>query len=471
MISPYITLIKRITEGRPSESGLGDGHVIKAKESYTWSGTDTTRVIESIQFDGGYFDSGSGANYYVRDYLGNIIAVVDEWGHLVQATDYYPYGLPFRMPDIDEDNNATAETGDTGTGVTSNRYLFGGKEFLTEDGQNEYYQEARQYIPRIPRFDRIDDLQDEHHDQTPYLAFAGNPVMCYDPSGCDTVWVKYDDKTKTWAIQNTVKSKGADYIITEKDGACRKYEFSEGEYGNRVIGLCLEISKDYSINVLHVSGEKDGTFLAITPGGEASNVANTGKRIKFGNYPITTPTGREEWRRPGLGGEVLNRGIRFHYGANLSWTEGCFLVTYAYSKSGNTVTMNKNKSREAADKFDDFLGATEHYYYEFTNRRGERKKRYGSAFPKPINKLFISISALSTIAGSPGRSFLYISLRASSRMLVLFSTASPTVSSLSSVAESFTSSPNISRSSASDSIPSAWISTVTGILRFLSMRT
>lgn len=35
------------------------------------------------------------------------------------------------------------------TAPTPNRYLFGGKEFLTEDGLDEYCQGARQYVPRI----------------------------------------------------------------------------------------------------------------------------------------------------------------------------------------------------------------------------------------------------------------------------------------------------------------------------------
>ena len=78
------------------------------------------------------------------------------------------------------------------------------------------------------------------------------------------------------------------------------------------------------------------------------------------------------------------------------------------------------------------------------------------------NSAFINEDALSTVGGSPGLSFLYISIRPSSTVLVL---------SFSSVADNLSSSPKSSIISASDPIPRALNNTVTGCFLVLSTLT
>ena len=62
----------------------GAGHVID---------NDSVRMT---RFPGGYLDRGGNAFYYLTDYQGNNIAVVDAGGSITQRTYYYPYGEPWR---------------------------------------------------------------------------------------------------------------------------------------------------------------------------------------------------------------------------------------------------------------------------------------------------------------------------------------------------------------------------------------
>ena len=78
------------------------------------------------------------------------------------------------------------------------------------------------------------------------------------------------------------------------------------------------------------------------------------------------------------------------------------------------------------------------------------------------NKAFNKDDALSTVGGSPGLNFLYISTRPSSTVLVL---------SFSNVADNLSSSPKRSIISASVPIPKALSKTVTGCFLVLSTLT
>ncbi len=122
-------------------------------------------------------DSSSGAylpQYNITDHLGNVRAVVNQNGAVLQSTDYYPFGLAF------SDEN-----------ISNNRYLFNGKEL-------EYYTlgysylgtldyGARHYDPRIARWNVPDPMAEKYHNINAYAFCAGNPVNFIDPDGLD--WV------------------------------------------------------------------------------------------------------------------------------------------------------------------------------------------------------------------------------------------------------------------------------------------
>ena len=80
----------------------------------------------------GYLDRGGNAFYYLTDFQGNNIAVVDAGGSITQRTYYYPYGEPWRYPD-------------------GQPYLFSDKELTRADGRHAYTFPARLTLTPISR--------------------------------------------------------------------------------------------------------------------------------------------------------------------------------------------------------------------------------------------------------------------------------------------------------------------------------
>ena len=146
----------------------GDGHVLRGG-----AGNSAADSLEMLRFDGGYFDANLRVHYLIADYLGANIAVIDEHGTLVQSTSYYPYGTPHRAP-----KNLTGTSS-----PTTNLYLFGGKELMTQDALDEYLYGARNYLPAATIFSSIDPLCEKYCHLSPYVFCAANPIRYVDPSG------------------------------------------------------------------------------------------------------------------------------------------------------------------------------------------------------------------------------------------------------------------------------------------------
>lgn len=145
----------------------------------------------------------------------------------------------------------------------------------------------------------------------------------------------------------------------------------------------------FTLGVYHISGEADnGTGFYVAPGGEPSTKNGSGRRIPDGTYPIINPTAGSQWIKPGVGGNVSKRGIRFHYGGTnpRSWTEGCFVLSSGYSVNGNTIHYNADESKTASRNFDNALGAIGHFSYRPKNRTYNRE---GATFNAPIKHTLI----------------------------------------------------------------------------------
>ena len=307
-----------------------------------------------------------GAHYYITDHQGNNVAVADSTGRVEQRTDYYPYGTPWV-------NSAT------------HPFLYSGKEWLSAHGLNEYDFDARRYAPLLPRFTTLDPLCEKHTDISPYVYCSANPVNFIDPTGCDTIAIKRtDDK---WSYDKPIIAKGNDvFKITVGDNT-ETIEFSEGEYGNRVDCINLEVGEEKestTIGIYYVSGSGEGGVgFYVAPGGEASAEAGSNRRIPDGEYPIVAPTAGAQWQKPGVGGNVANRGIRFHYGKGdaRSWTQGCFVISTDYKVSNERVRYKEQESIDASNHFDKLLGAIRTFQY---TPKGAKNLRHGSEFNKAI---------------------------------------------------------------------------------------
>ncbi|HBH49897.1 MAG TPA: hypothetical protein DDX98_14725, partial [Bacteroidales bacterium] len=107
--------------------------------------------------------------YNLKDHLGNTRVVMDQTGNLVQATDYYPFGM--RQEPVQQLGS-------------DNKYLFGGKE-MQED--TELYDYGwRMYDPAIARWNVIDPHTENHFSYSPYNYCLNNPMLLIDPDGADT---------------------------------------------------------------------------------------------------------------------------------------------------------------------------------------------------------------------------------------------------------------------------------------------
>lgn len=232
-------------------------------------------------------------------------------------------------------------------------------------------------------FTTIDPHAETYYHLNPYNYCGGNPVNAIDPNGCDTLNISFNENK--WIFNAPIITKGDDVFNVTINGETKSYIFSDGNWGERVDALNLEITSDYTLGIYHASGaETNGTGYYVTPGGEPSSQVNSRKRVPDGMYPIISPNSYAQWQQPGLGGNVVLRGIRFHYGAPfpIKWTEGCFVLSSDYTISNNTIKYDMKESQNAVQNFDLLLGGSSFYVYK--TKKG--KTRYGSSFINKINK-------------------------------------------------------------------------------------
>ena len=127
--------------------------------------------VERILTDNGYAvpDSAGGYDYYyyVKDWQGNVRAVIDEANRRMELNSYYPYGMPM---------SSTASV---------QPYKYGGKELDRTNGLDMYDFHARQYDPAFPHFITMDELCEKYPSISPYAYCAGNPIRYVDPDGRD----------------------------------------------------------------------------------------------------------------------------------------------------------------------------------------------------------------------------------------------------------------------------------------------
>lgn len=109
--------------------------------------------------------------YYIKDYQGNVRAVITQNGVLKEINNYYPYG---------------GLMGAATTGVQPNKY--GAKELDRENGIDWYDFEARYQDPLLPIFTTQDALSGQTPGISPYTYCAGNPVRYIDLNGLSPIY-------------------------------------------------------------------------------------------------------------------------------------------------------------------------------------------------------------------------------------------------------------------------------------------
>ena len=214
--------------------------------------TDNGYAVPDIRTDGYRY------YYYIKDYQGNIRAVLDEENNVVESNGYYPYGMPYA------DNYFSAQP-----------YKYGGKELDRTNGLDMYDFEARQYDPIVPHFITIDPMAEKNCSVSPYSYCGGNPINRVDPTGMDE-W----EINKRGEIVNRIKTKEHDafYIVNKnKDGIYereysvdnegnKKYNSISFKYGTIESQRSISYNKSESYDIYQVRGDNSGknlfTFLS-----------------------------------------------------------------------------------------------------------------------------------------------------------------------------------------------------------------
>ena len=363
---------------------------------------DVTRYYDGYEFydrdltEGKYYFSNGYVSFHtdgtvdysaiITDYRGStrVVMTFDSTlttSNIVQANSYYPSGA--LVTDVQTSVQFDLSSAD----VQTHKFL--GKELDRMYGLDWYDLGARRYDAAAETFWAMDPMCEKYYHISPYAYCTGDPINYIDPNGCDTLNITRNQEK--WLFGTPITAKGDDVFNVSVDNKTYSYKFSEGNWGERVNALNLEITDNYALGVYHVSGvEKDGTGYYVTPGGEASRETNSGKRIPEGIYPIIAPVPDAMWQQPGIGGLVAERGCRFHYGGSKprDWTVGCFILSFDYSIKGNIIYYDLEQSKKAVQAFDYLLGGSEFYSYTVKTRSGVRT-RYGSYFENGIDKKLI----------------------------------------------------------------------------------
>ncbi|MDR0863809.1 MAG: RHS repeat-associated core domain-containing protein, partial [Candidatus Symbiothrix sp.] len=166
--------------------------------------------LSKILTGNGYYEDGK-YYFYVTNHLGSNVAVVDEFGQVIQTTDYYPFGM-------------------TAGGEKQDRqpYKYGNKELDEMNGLNLYDFLARGYDPAIGRFMAIDPLAEKYPWMSPYAYCKNNPVNRIDPTGMvdylastmtPELWQNFNPEEDTMTLNEVA--------ITPKGGGAMTVEWED----------------------------------------------------------------------------------------------------------------------------------------------------------------------------------------------------------------------------------------------------
>ena len=118
--------------------------------------------------------------FYALDHLGSVRLVVSADGQVIERNDYYPSGCMI--------------TGNITNEGNIQPYKYNGKELDPMHGLYTYDYGARQYDPATILWDRMDPLDEDNPEVSPYVFCGDNPISYVDNNGME--YMEYDQNNK-----------------------------------------------------------------------------------------------------------------------------------------------------------------------------------------------------------------------------------------------------------------------------------
>ena len=196
----------------------------------------------------------AGVNYFIRDHLGSVRAVVDHTGKIVERNDYYPFGGR-------HENSALSLS-------ATNRYKFGGKESLEPVSLDMLDFGARFYDPRIARWNTQDPLAEKYFSLSPYNYCAGNPITLVDPTGMVMDDYRLKKNGEIELMKKTNDNYDVIYAENEKGeiDLFNTFSIDRGILSNKITGTITPHGKEYSYDayVLNNNDQAQSLFEFVS---------------------------------------------------------------------------------------------------------------------------------------------------------------------------------------------------------------
>ena len=239
----------------------GDGHM------------SVNGTLEMSRFEGGYFDEYGNPHYYLTDYQGNVVRVIDETGIGAQPMDYYPYGEPWQEWDW--------ALADTYSFLIKNRFLYGGKERITQFGLGLYNFEARMYRAQWIRFSTPDKKAIDTPWLSPFAYCACNPVNFIDPTGM--IW---EDPKEAQALSNRIDSriKSCNDEVAKLNEKLKRADLSQkaiDKYNSKIADLTDQIGfLEMSKSDIELLGNDPHIYVLSEVNGDEAHMVRKGEHGK-----------------------------------------------------------------------------------------------------------------------------------------------------------------------------------------------
>ena len=212
-----LNLVQQVKKGgnvHANYTFLADGTKLRVREGnsmngYEYIGSMVFRKssaglqLETVLFENGVIQvnrSGNNitrnVNYFLKDHLGSIRAIINGSGVVLERNDYYPFGARHTRGDY---------------AISNNRYKYNGKEEQTTGDLAYLDYGMRMYDSELGRWFGVDIKAEAFYSWSPYTYVMNNPINAVDLKG-DSVWFSVENNIAMMHVTGKVINRSSDNI-------------------------------------------------------------------------------------------------------------------------------------------------------------------------------------------------------------------------------------------------------------------